>query len=244
MSPADAIRDLLLAQHLLAAVPPAPRSLQQRVYRAAVAVVPPSMGAMRAVDAARSESDEALVAAFGGGDAGAFETLVQRHLAWMVAWARQHLPQADAEDAAQEAFLALVHKAAALQLHSTLRGYLFGLLRIQVLRARRALHRRRGEPLDDDDAGAEVPSEEPSPAMRVLARRAHGEIAEAMLRVCTLREQEVLLFDLEDADDKVIATALDVTEGHVRVIRHRAITKLRKALGGESGAGPEGKHGG
>jgi hypothetical protein len=123
MSPADAIRDLLLAPHLLAAVPEAPRALQQRVYRAAVAVVPPSMGAMRAVGVARSASDEALVAAFGGGDAGAFETLVQRHLAWMVAWARQHLPPADAEDAAQEAFLALVHKAAALQLHSTLRGY-------------------------------------------------------------------------------------------------------------------------
>ncbi|MGH7635834.1 MAG: sigma factor, partial [Gemmatimonadaceae bacterium] len=191
MSPADAIRDLLLAQHLLAAVPPAPRALQQRVYRAAVAVVPPSMAAMRAVGATRPESDEALVAAFGGGDAGAFETLVQRHLAWMVAWARQHLPQADAEDAAQEAFLALVHKATALQLQSTLRGYLFGLLRIQVL----------------------------------LARRAHGEVAEAMLRVCTLREQEVLLFDLEDADDKVIAAALDMTEGHVRVVRHRAITK-------------------
>jgi RNA polymerase sigma-70 factor (ECF subfamily) len=162
----------------------------------------------------------------------------------MVAWAKQHLPPADAEDAAQEAFLALVHKAAALQLHSTLRGYLFGLLRIQVLRARRALHRRRGEPLEDDDAGAEVPSDEPSPAMALLARHAHAEVAQAMLRVCTLREQEVLLFDLEDAGDKVIAAALDMTEGHVRVVRHRAITRLRKALGSESGAGPEGKHGG
>jgi hypothetical protein len=35
-----------------------------------------------------------------------------------------------------------------------------------------------------------------------------------------------------------------MTEGHVRVVRHRAITRLRKALGSESGAGPEGKHGG
>jgi hypothetical protein len=91
------------------------------------------------------------------------------------AWARQHLPQADAEDAAQEAFLALVHKAAALQLQSTLRGYLFGLLRIQVLRAWRALHRRRGEPLEDDDAGAEVPS---------VGRRGRDHDWRALLRTC------------------------------------------------------------
>jgi DNA-directed RNA polymerase specialized sigma24 family protein len=66
--------------------------------------------------------------------------------------------------------------------------------------------------------------------MKVLAQRARDELAEAMLRVCTLREQEVLLFDLEDADDKVIAATLEISEGNVRVIRHRALTKLRKAL--------------
>ena len=43
--------------------------------------------------------------------------------------------------------------------------------------------------------------------MKVLARRAHNEVAETMLRVCTLREQEVLLFDVEEAEDKVIAAA-------------------------------------
>jgi RNA polymerase sigma-70 factor (ECF subfamily) len=191
------------------------------------------------------ESDEALLAAFVSGDAGAFETLMQRHLGWMVAWAaRQHLPVPDAEDAAQDAFIALVRKAAGLHLDGTLRGYLFGLLRIQVLRARRSLQRRRGEPLDDDEAAAEVPSDEPSAVMKVLARRAHDELAEAMLRACTLREQEVLLFDLEDADDRVIAAALDMTEGNVRVVRHRALTKLRKVLAGPAdGSAPQDGHG-
>jgi hypothetical protein len=41
--------------------------------------------------------------------------------------------------------------------------------------------------------------------MKVLAARAHDELAGSMLRVCTLREQEVVVFDLEVARDKIIA---------------------------------------
>jgi RNA polymerase sigma-70 factor, ECF subfamily len=229
MSTAALIREALLAR-TISTSPPPPLALQHRLYRAAVAIVPPTATTLRAIGGQRLESDEALLAAFASGDAGAFEALMQRHLGWMVAWACKHLPEPDAQDAAQEAFITLVRKVAGLHLDSTLRGYLFGLLRIQVLRARRSLQRRRGESLDDDEAGAEVPADEPSPAMKVLAQRARDELAEAMLRVCTLREQEVLLFDLEDADDKVIAATLEISEGNVRVIRHRALTKLRKAL--------------
>jgi RNA polymerase sigma factor (sigma-70 family) len=243
MSTAALIRQALLARSVPATLPP-PVTLQHRLYRAAIAIVPPTATSLRAIGAQRTESDEALLAAFASGDAGAFETLMERHLGWMVAWARKDLPESDAEDAAQEAFIALVRKAAGLHLDSPLRGYLFGLLRIQVLRARRSLQCRRGEALDDDEVGAEVSSDEPTPAMKVLARRAHDEVAEAMLRVCTLREQEVLLFDLEDADDKLIASALDMTEGNVRVVRHRAITKLRKALADPADrSAPEDGHG-
>lgn len=223
------IRESLLAQSVLA-MPPPQVALQQRLYRIAISIVPPTTTSLRAIGGQRTESDEALLGAFANGDAGAFEALLQRHLGWMVAWASKHLPTPDAEDAAQEAFIALVRKVAGLHLISTLRGYLFGLLRIQVLRARRSLQRLQGEVLDDDAAIAEIPSREPSPAITVIARRAHDEVAEALLRVCTLREQEVLLFDLEDADDKDIAAALDMTEVNVRVVRHRALKKLRRAL--------------
>jgi RNA polymerase sigma factor (sigma-70 family) len=242
MSTAALIRESLLARSVSNSVPP-PVALQHRLYRAAIAIVPPATTTLRAIGSQGDESDEALLAAFVSKDAGAFEALMKRHLGWMVAWASEHLPVSDAEDAAQQAFLALVRKAAGLRLDGTLRGYLFGLLRIELLRAQRSLHRRRGEPLDDEVG--EVPSSEPSPAMKVLARGAHDEVASAMLRVCTLREQEVLLFDLEDADDKDIAAALDMTEVNVRVVRHRAITKLRKALAGPAdGPTPGDGHGG
>jgi RNA polymerase sigma factor (sigma-70 family) len=243
MSTAALLREALLARSVPATLPP-PVALQQRLYRAAISIVPPTATTLRAIGDQRMESDEALLAAFISGDAGAFETLMQRHLGWMVAWACQHLPRAEAEDAVQEAFIALIQKAAGLHLHSTLRGYLFGLLRIQVLRARRSLQRRRAEPLDYDEAGTEFPSNEPSPEMKVLARRAHDEVAAAMHQVCTLQEQEVLLFDLEDADGKIIASALDMTEGNVRVVRYRAMIKLRNALAAPADRSvPEDGHG-
>jgi RNA polymerase sigma-70 factor (ECF subfamily) len=245
MSTADLIREALFARSVSTSPPP-PFALQHRLYRAATAIVPPTATTLRAVAGPRLESDEVLLATFASGDAGAFETLMQRHLGWMVDWACKYVPRADAEDAAQEAFIALVGKASGLHLKCTLRAFLFGILRIQVLRARRSLHRRRGEPLDDDDdeASTEIPSNEASPEMKVLAQRAHDELAAAMLRVCSLREQEVLLFALEDADDKITAAALETSEGNVRVIRHRALAKLRKALAEPAEhAAPERDHG-
>ncbi|HWU86565.1 MAG TPA: sigma-70 family RNA polymerase sigma factor [Kofleriaceae bacterium] len=243
MSIAALIRESLLARSAPPALPP-PLALQHRLYRAVISIVPPTATSLRTIGAERVESDEALLTAFVGGDAGAFETLMQRYLGRLVDWARQDLPRSEAEDAVQNAFIALVRKAVGLRLDSSVRGYLFGLLRIEVLRAQRSLRRRQGKELDEDEAGTEIPSDEPSPAMNVLARRAHDEVAAAMLRVCTLREQEVLLFDLEDADNKVIAAALETTEGNVRVIRHRALAKLRKALTEPADrAAPEKVHG-
>jgi RNA polymerase sigma-70 factor, ECF subfamily len=231
MSTAALIREALLARSAAPSRPTQVLALEQRLYRAATAIIPPNETAQRGISAPVTASDEALLAAFARGDASAFEILARRHLGWMVAWAQQHLPHPEAEDAAQEAFLALVRKAAGLRLTSTLRGFLFGLLRIEVLRAKRTRHRHHAKPLDDDATGAtQVPSADPSPAMEVLAQRSHGELAAAMLRVCTLREQEVLLFDLEGATDKDIAAALELSEGNVRVVRHRAITKLRAAF--------------
>jgi hypothetical protein len=52
-----------------------------------------------------------------------------------------------------------------------------------------------------------------------------------MLRVCTLREQEVVLFDLEVARDKVIAARTRHDREPLRVVRHRAITCAGQGAG-------------
>ncbi len=223
------VRETLLQRSL----PPMPEAaanpLRQRIYRAAVALVPPSPTALRSSGAPARRGDDALLADFLRGDASALEGLMARHLPWMQDWARKHLPPHEVEDAVQEAFLGLLQKAPTLPPQAALSGYLFGFLRIAVLRALRALARRRGEPLEDTllDTPADASL---SPEAALLTQRSHAELAEALERSCTLREQELILFTLEGQDDRTIASALDLTENHVRVLRHRALLKLRQAL--------------
>jgi RNA polymerase sigma-70 factor (ECF subfamily) len=152
-----------------------------------------------------------------------------RHLSWMRGWALKHLPPAEADDAVQEAFIALLQKAPALPAHASFRGLLFGFLRICVLRARRSLSRRRGAPLDDEPLNT-LADTRADPEVALLTRHSHAELAQALESCCSLTEQEVLLFTLEGQDDRTIASALELTANHVRVLRHRAMTKLRQAL--------------
>lgn len=207
-------------------------SLRLRLYCAAITLVPPSPTVQRGVGDAPRRSDDLLLKDFLQGDASAFEALIDRHLPWMTAWARKHLPPDDAEDVAQEAFIDLVKKvrALSLQAHTSLRGLLFGFLRTSMLRASQAQARRRSEPLEDEFLGTLADSNA-DPETSVLTQSSHAEIAEALARECTLLEQEVLLLTLEGRDDTFIATALGISVGYVRVLRHRAVVKLRKALG-------------
>jgi RNA polymerase sigma factor (sigma-70 family) len=237
------VRDALLQRSLPPAPEAAANTLRQRIYRAAVALVPPSPTALRSTGTPARRADDALLADFLRGDTSALEALMALHLPWMQAWALKHLPPHEVEDAVQEAFMGLLQKAPSLQLQAPLSGYLFGFLRIAVLRALRSLSRRRGEPLEDAalntlaDAG-------PSPEAALLTQRSHAELAEALERSCTLREQELILFTLEGQDDRTIASALDITENHVRVLRHRALLKLRQALApSPASAHPGASHG-
>jgi RNA polymerase sigma-70 factor (ECF subfamily) len=234
------VRDALL-QHSLPPTPEAPSdSLRQRLYRAAVALVPPSPTALRSTRSPARHTDNSLLADFLRGDATALEGLLE-HLEWMHSWALKHLPSHEAEDAVHEAFIALLQKASSLSPDASLRGLLFGFLRIAVLRALRSLSRRRGEALDDEHLDT-LPGSSTDPEAALLTQRSHEELAQALERVCTLPEQEVLLFTLEGQDDRTIASALEIKEGHVRVLRHRGLAKLRQALATDS-AHPGPAHG-
>lgn len=236
------LRDALLAHSLPAAAPDPSAALRQRLYREAVSLVPPSASALRGAAERKVLLDEALLSAYLHGEAGAFESLMDRHLGWMVGWARKHLPDAEAEDAAQEAFLDLVHKAANLKTGATLRGFLFGLLRIAVLRALRTLAHHRGEPLEGEGAESDTwVDPQPNPEVTFLNRHAYQQVAEALSNVCNLREQEVILFTLEGQDDKTTAEALETSENNIRVTRHRALNKLRQALTGPDPGGGDGR---
>lgn len=217
----------ILAQDLLAP----DDALSQRLYREAVRLVPPSSTAQRSASKYKNTSDGATLGAFLQGDASAFEALMLRHLPWMQAWARKHLPADDADDAAQEAFITLLKKAPSVHFepHASLRGYLFGLLRISVLRSLRSQARRRNEPLEDELL--DMPDDTtPSPEDALFSQYSVGEISKALESSCNLREQEVILLTSQGEDDTYIAAALETSVQNVRTMRHRARSKLRDAL--------------
>src|SRR5262249_31798064 len=103
-------------------------------------------------------------------DAAAFEVLVWRHAALVLAACRRVLPRAaDAEDAFQAAFLVFLHKAGSIGDRQPLASWLYRVAYRTALRARRSALRR--EARERGAAGGEVvepprpdPVEEAQPA--------------------------------------------------------------------------------
>lgn len=68
------------------------------------------------------------------------------------------------------------------------------------------------------------------PGAALLRREDKDRLALLLTQACTPLEQQVIAMDLDDCDGPEIAEALDITPQHVRVLRHRALAKLRKAI--------------
>lgn len=175
-----------------------------------------------------TESDLALLRAFVGGDAAAFDTLFERHAARLNGHARRWLSSADAADAVQDTFIVLFEKAPALldRDEDNLGGFLFVTLRNKLLRALAA--RARETPVAEPDTNERAPGDDGITA--VLRREDAGRLASLLDRACSPLEQHVVMLDLEDRSDAEIVTELDITHVYVRQLRHRALKKLRAAL--------------
>jgi RNA polymerase sigma factor (sigma-70 family) len=172
-----------------------------------------------------AESDAVLLAAFVRGEAAAFDILFDRHAARLNGYARRWLQSADASDAVQDAFLVLFQKASILLDRDDVNvgGYLFITLRYKVLRALASRETPEAE------AGTDETSPDDDGFTALLRREDAGQLASLLERTCSPLEQHVLMLDLEDRDDDEIAIELEVTRGNVRVVRHRALKKLRYA---------------
>jgi RNA polymerase sigma-70 factor (ECF subfamily) len=184
----------------------------------------PSGQARGALGAA--DSDDALLAAFVRGEAAAFDALFERHAPKLNGWARRWLRGGDAEDAVQDAFVVLFENAPSILEHEhvNVAGYLFGTLRNVALRAMA----RREVPEAEPGAGEHSPEDDGFTAL--LRREEAGRLARLLEQECNPLEQGVVMLDLEDRTGDEIAGALGIATGHVRVVRHRAYGKLRRAL--------------
>lgn len=124
----------------------------------------------------------------------------------------------DAQDLAQETFLAAIEGSDRFRGESAVSTWLIGILRHRFLKWRR---RRRHVPLADD-AGMAAPEEvaapsPPDPSAAIAGLPEH-------LRVT------LVLFHYEGMDYAAIATALDCPVGTVRSRLHEARSRLRAQL--------------
>jgi RNA polymerase sigma-70 factor (ECF subfamily) len=144
---------------------------------------------------------------------------------------RQERSFASADDVAQEVCLAVLTALPGYQDHGRpFLSFVYGIAAHKVADVHRAAARNRAEPV------AEVP-EEPELDAGPEQRAMQGELTARMatlLRVLPTRQREILVLRVVvGLTAEETATAVGSTPGAVRVIQHRALARLRRALAAE-----------
>ena len=183
------------------------------------------------------DSDEALAERVrAGGDAAAFAVLVTRYRGRLVALARRILSEGsggesdEAEDVAQEAFVAAYDKRAGFRRGEPFRPWLY---RIAVNRCLDRLRARSRRPAVSD-LGSVPELGEPSadPLGMILADERDARLQEAVAGLPPKLRAVFLLRHLDDLSYDEIAAAMGLPMGTVKTHLFRARAHLRQALTG------------
>lgn len=178
-----------------------------------------------------SVDDRQLVEWTAAGRRDAFEELVRRHHAAVIRLVRGALPHSlDAEDAAQDAFLAAYRASGSFRGDASVRTWILTIARHVAYHHRLKSARRSEEALDPLElaqlAGWGAPSPE-SAAMRAESRDA---LLQA-LHTLSAEEREVLILrDLEDLSGEQTAAALELSVSAMKSRLHRARLRLAAAV--------------
>jgi len=173
------------------------------------------------------------------GDHGAFEGLVARHLPAMERMVALIVKQeATAEDALQEALLAMSRHAGSFDGRGSVRAWMMTIARNA---AKRALRRRSGQPSHFDEWTDDQPlaelglaagwgSSPPSPERMAERGQLREQLSRAMGRL-TESDQEILyLRDVEGWTGPECARALGIKEATAKTRLHRARLRLMAEL--------------
>jgi RNA polymerase sigma-70 factor (ECF subfamily) len=183
----------------------------------------------------RPLEDAELIARARDGDVAAYEDLVRRYQDVALRTAHLVCPEADADDAVQDAFLKAHAALPRFREGSPFRPWLLRIVTNEARNRRRSAGRRRGLALRA--AEVDPPSvEAPGPERIVIAAEARTELLAAL---GTLRDddREVLgarfFLELSEAET---ADALGLPRGTVKSRTSRALGRLREALHAAAGA--------
>jgi RNA polymerase sigma-70 factor (ECF subfamily) len=169
-------------------------------------------------------SDEELMLAFQAGDRGAFDELFDRYRGPIWAFFRRRTRQpADAEELAQEAFLAVCQGRVRYEPRAAFRSYLFSIA-FNLLQASRRRQAARGDESVVTDA---LPAGSSDPTSTIWVRDALASLDADDREIVMLREFDALAY----AD---IATLLGIPLNTVRSRLFRARLALKARLTGES----------
>jgi len=173
-------------------------------------------------------SDEDLILAFQGGDRGAFDALFDRYRQPIWAFFRRRVTDpADAEELAQETFLAVLKASRRYEPRASFRSYLFGIA-FNLLSASRRKTQRRGDVSTPDLDGLAGASSDPATVLWV--RQALFALDPKDREIVMLREYDAL-------DYTEIALVMGVPVNTVRSRLFRARLALReKLLGARAGS--------
>jgi RNA polymerase sigma-70 factor (ECF subfamily) len=192
-------------------------------------------------------TDEELLAAYKGGDVGAFRVLVDRHHAPVYRFCLRALrsPEA-AADAVQEVFLRVVKNAPTWEAKARVTTWLYTIARNHCIDEARKGRFRRTESLDESaspagsrsSAGAEggetrldrVAAETPSPERAVHGLRLRKAIDAALALLPEEQRDVFLMREVAGLPFKDIATAAGVGENTVKSRMRYALAALQKIL--------------
>jgi len=200
-------------------------------------------------------SDRALVLRLRGGDEDTFTTLVERYHGAMIRVAMGFVSdRATAEEVAQETWLGVLHGVANFEGRSSLKSWIFAIL---VNKAKtRALREARSTPFSalaaqestGDEAAVDpqrfrgadmpwtghwktpLPRWGENPEERLLAKEMTARLQSAIDRLPPAQRAVITLRDVTGYDAKAICNALEITETNMRVLLHRARSRVRAEL--------------
>ena|SRR5215208_3009565 len=182
--------------------------------------------------ALREESnatDSALIARWRAGEQSAATAIVERHAAALTRFAVSLGERTDLDELVQDTLVRAFGALDSFRGESSLRTWLFTILRRLALDRRRAGRRQRGRvEITESDAVTEY-----SPLDGVVAQETETRVRRAVERLTRMQREVFTLRVTEGLSYKEIADVVGSTEGAARVHYHNAMRSVKEFLDDE-----------